>query len=258
MIIQEFLSLLIFNFIINILLIISRSLSNPFIVCYKPYSGHRRGHRYLPLCMCRHGGESRDNKVHSVVFASSLKKAPHQPPIRLSFAPNQRSVVRRSERRRRRYLKIHLRRYAAAGGWGWQDRGVARMGRWRRRGRVAGTRGSCRRGVEKGGGRSYESAESHASPSYPASSATGGRWVNGWIAPAPRTDQYLKHREVSSRYFRCPSAAGNEGVKNILQIARAGIISSPVQVPSIVDEGTDPLARHFARDVRQVMQCQLA
>lgn len=74
--------------------------------------------------------------------------------------------------------------------------------------------------------------------------------MSGWMAPAPRTDQYLKHREVSSRYFRCPSAAGNEGVKNILQIARAGIISSPVQVPSIVDEGTDPLARHFAMEER--------
>lgn len=32
---------------------------------------------------------------------------------------------------------------------------------------------------------------------------------------APRTDQYLKHREVSSRYFRSPSKTGNEGVKNI-------------------------------------------
>ncbi|KAL2742114.1 hypothetical protein V1477_009743 [Vespula maculifrons] len=28
---------------------------------------------------------------------------------------------------------------------------------------------------------------------------------------APRTDQYLKHREVSSRYFRSPSKTGNEG-----------------------------------------------
>lgn len=36
----------------------------------------------------------------------------------------------------------------------------------------------------------------------------------GWY-PGPRTDQYLKHREVSSRYFRCPNVAGNEGVKNI-------------------------------------------
>lgn len=192
--------------------------------------------------------QSRGNKVHSVIPASFLKNAPHQPPIHPSFAPNQRSVVRRSERRRRRYLKIHLRRYAAAGGWGWQDRGVAS-------GTLAAARkGSGNAGIVSARGRKREEVEasslqSRASPFLPASSA-GGRWVSGWMAPAPRTDQYLKHREVSSRYFRCPSAAGNEGVKNILQIARAGIISSSVQVPSIVDEGTDPPARHFAMEGR--------
>lgn len=81
---------------------------------------------------------------------------------------------------------------------------------------------------KRGGSKLLESAE-RAPPLPHPRAGMGGR-----VAPAPRTDQYLKHREVSSRYFRCPSAAGNEGVKNILQIARAGIISSPVQVPSIV------------------------
>jgi len=70
----------------------------------------------------------------------------------------------------------------------------------------------------------------------PHPSRVGG-WMGGWLVPAPRTDQYLKHREVSSRYFRCPSATGNEGVKNILQIAGAGIIPFTVQVPPIATRG---------------------
>lgn len=115
--------------------------------------------------------------------------------------------------------------------------------------RAAETRGSCRRGGGKGERSKLRVCRTvHLPSSLPHPPGVG--WVSGWMAPAPRTDQYLKHREVSSRYFRCPSAAGNEGVKNILQIAHAGIISSLVQVPSIVDEGTDPPAKYFAMEGR--------
>lgn len=72
--------------------------------------------------------------VHSVAPAFFLKNASRSPPnqFTLLFASSHRSVVRRSERRRRRYLKIRLRRYTAAGGWGWRT-GASPAGRrlWR-------------------------------------------------------------------------------------------------------------------------------
>ena len=211
-----------------------QSFFQPFVRCFErfrytsePYSGHRRGHRYHPLYTCRDGCAPRSNKVHSAAPASSLKTCPTSYPLTHSTTLFVRSEPsERSPKIRAQTAEIPkdpsstLRRCQRLGV---ADRGVA-----------SGTPPSVA-GVAETRGTVWGSKLRVCRAVQPPSSSDGGGWLGG-VAPAPRTDQYLKHREVSSRYFRCPSAAGNEGVKNILQIARAGIISSPVQVPSIVTE----------------------
>lgn len=178
----------------------------------------------------------RSNKVHSVALASSLKTRPTSHPLAHSATLFARSEPpERSPKIRAQTAEIPkdpsstLRRCRRLGV---ADRGVASgtpppvAGVAETRGTVWGSKLRVCRAVQ------------------PPSSSAGGGWLGG-VAPAPRTDQYLKHREVSSRYFRCPSAAGNEGVKNILQIARAGIISSHSTGALNSDGGTDLPARRF-------------
>lgn len=88
------------------------------------------------------------------------------------------------------------------GGEGWRGQ----LGE--RRGRV----GASRATLVPGGEGRVEGVGTGSKPAEGCNHPPPGR--GGWY-PGPRTDQYLKHREVSSRYFRCPNVAGNEGVKNI-------------------------------------------
>lgn len=183
----------------------------------KPYSGHRRGHRYHhPLYIRVAAGVYREaTKFIPFALASSLKTRPTSRPLTHSTTLFVRSEPpERSPKIRAQTAEIPkdpsstLRRCRRLGV---ADRGVASG----TPPPVAGCGGDA---GDRVGGSKLRVCRAVQPPS----SSAGG----GWLAPAPRTDQYLKHREVSSRYFRCPSAAGNEGVKNILQIARAGIISS--------------------------------
>jgi len=95
-----------------------------------PYFGHRHSHRYLhpPSCVTVYASRreftTKQQSSFRRALASSLKRRPTSRPVSHptpfpSLRGKHRSVVRRSERRRRRYLKIRLRRLGVA------DRGVA-------------------------------------------------------------------------------------------------------------------------------------
>jgi len=101
-------------------------------------------------------------------LVSSLKTRPTSHP---TLVPKHRSVVRRSERRRRRYLKIRLRRLRRCQRLGVADRGVASDAS-----ELAGV--AAARGRGRGGeGFDASSLQNRAPPS---SSVEGG-WVDGWV-----------------------------------------------------------------------------
>jgi hypothetical protein len=212
-----------------------------------PYFGHRHSHRYLPPSPpLRHGIRVAARVYHKATkFIPSRsrllpKNAPHQPPNPRSEAPERSPKIRAQTAEIPKDPSSTVTPLPAVGGGG-QGRRQRCVG--------AGGGGSGAR-ERTGGGKDSMLRVCRIVHLPPHPSRVGG-WMGGWLVPAPRTDQYLKHREVSSRYFRCTSATGNEGVKNILQIASAGIIPFTVQVPPIATRGpicgTRDVSRRIAR-----------
>jgi len=140
-----------------------------------PYFGHRHSHRYLPpppppcvtVYASRREFTTKQQSSFRRALVSSLKTRPTSHP---TLVPKHRSVVRRSERRRRRYLKIRLRRLRRCQRLGVADRGVASDAS-----ELAGVAAARGRGREGGRIRCFESAESCTSL------LIRRGWVGGWV-----------------------------------------------------------------------------